>query len=234
MADPATPVPATTPPAAPTPVPTAEAANSRVVIVTAIASFVIIFSLVASKTLFSRAQYQNRVENAKRLTLTTIKSDITASNTLTNAYDTFDSSTTNIIGGSSTGTGVSDGANSKIVLDALPSSYDFPALTTSIEKMIGDRGLQILTIAGIDDQLTQQTNIASTTPSPVAMPFSLSAKGDYASLQSFVTDLQNSIRPFQIQTITASGAQDGMTLTITAQTYYQPAKELNITTKAVE
>jgi hypothetical protein len=209
-------------------------ANSKVVVVTAIAAFVIIFSLFASKTLLSRAMYQSRVAGAKKQTLSLLKTDITTSKTLATSFQTFDAEQLNIIGGSSTGSGPNDGPNSKIVLDALPSSYDFPALTTSLEKLVANRNLTILDIAGTDDQVTQQTNVGSATPTAVAIPFSLSVEGNYTSIQGLITDLETSIRPFQIQTLTVSGDQTGMTLALTAQTYYQPDKDLTITSKVVQ
>jgi len=209
-------------------------ANSSIVTVTAIAAFVIVFSLVASKTLFGQAMYQNRIASAKKQTLSTLKSDITATKDLTSHYQAFDGSDSNIIGGTRTGTGSNDGGNSKVVLDALPSAYDFPALATSLEKIITNRGLTIDSITGTDDEVAQQSNQSSSAPQAVTIPFSLAVSGNYTSIKGFIDDLQNSIRPFQILTLTASGSEDSMNLSLTAQTYYQPEKDLNITTKVIK
>lgn len=208
-------------------------ANSTTVTITAVAAFVIVFCLVSSKTLLSQAMYQNRVASAKKQTVATLKSDIAATHNLVASYRAFDGAAQNIIGGSNTGNGSNDGSNSKIVLDALPSSYDFPALATSLEKIITGRGLTIQGITGTDDEIAQQDNQGSASPKPVPMPFSIEVSGKYDDIQKLVTDLQNSIRPFQIQTVIVSGSQDNMNLTLTAQTFYQPEKDLSITTKVV-
>lgn len=209
-------------------------ANSTTVIVTSIAAFFIIFLLVGSKTLFGQATYQNRVATAKSLALRQLKADITASKSLVQSYTKFNSASVNIIGGSSTGGGANDGPNSRIVLDALPSSYDFPALVTSLEKIVNNRGLTIQSIQGVDDEVAQQVNVSSTTPQPVAIPFQIVISGNYSAIQALINDFQNSIRPFQILKESVSGGESNMTLTITAQTYYQPAKILNLGSKIVK
>lgn len=209
--------------------------NRSLVIVTGLAAFLTIFSLVASKTLFSQLAYQNRVLKEKHSTVVRLKSNLTAANQLKTSYEAFTDTSTNIIGGNPTGTGERDGNNTKIVLDALPSNYDFPALATSLEKLITDvKGLKITNITGTDDQVAQSANASSTTPQAVPMPFTIVVSGNYQAIQDVIGKFEHSIRPFQIQTMTVSGDQSDLTLTIVAQTFYQPAKSLNITTKVVK
>jgi len=209
-------------------------ANTTIVVSAAIAAFLLVFTLVATKTLIGQAFYQNRVVNTKKTALKTLKADLNARTDLSNSYQSFVNTPTNLIGGSSTGTGDRDGDNGKIVLDALPPSYDFPALATSLEKILTTQGLQIQSISGTDDEVAQQNNSQSSAPQPVAIPFQLQVSGSYAAIQNLAKTFEASIRPFQIQTMSLSGSQSSMTLSITAQTYYQPAKQLQITTEVVK
>lgn len=209
-------------------------ANSTMVVSTSVAAFVVVFSLVASKTLMSQASYQNRVISGKKTALTQLKTDLNARDSLVASYKAFVGSSQNIIGGNPTGTGDNDGDNSKIVLDALPSSYDFPALAASLEKIVTAQNLQIVSISGTDQEVAQQANQTSPTPTPVAMPFELQVNGSYQSVQDLIDLFNNSIRPFQIQTVQLSGNDSTMTATITAQTFFQPAKSLNIRTEVVK
>jgi hypothetical protein len=209
-------------------------ANTSVVVITSIAAFVVIFSLVASKALISQAAYQNRVIGAEKKTLTRIKSDLNATGSLRSSYNAFTSTTNNIIGGLSNGTGPQDGNNADIILDALPSSYDFPALTNSLEALLTSAGVQINSISGTDDEVAQSANASSVAPQSVAMPFQISVTGDYASIQKLVDEFEHSIRPFQIQTLQISGDQTQLTLNISAQTFYQPAKTLNVQTEVIK
>lgn len=209
--------------------------NSTVVLVTSIAAFVTVFSLVATKTLVSQAAYQNRVLKAKHVAVNQLKSDITASGQLKTSYEAFIGTGQNVLGGSPTGTGAQDGNNAQIILDALPSAYDFPALATSLEKIItSTNGLTITSITGTDDEVNQSANSSSTSPQPVPMPFQVSVTGNYQAIQSLINQFEHSIRPFQIQTFDLSGDQNNLTLNLTAQTFYQPAKSLNISTKVVK
>ena len=209
-------------------------ANTRVVVVVSIAAFLAVFSLVATKTLISQARYQDRVISAKRDARDQPKKDIDAVSDLKSSYEAFTSTAQNAIGGNPSGAGSQDGNNAKIVLDALPSSYDFPALATSLETLVANQGVKINTISGTDDGATQSANTSSSAPQPIAIPFTLSVTGSYPNVQKVISSLEKSIRPIQIQTLDISGSKDSLNLSVTAQTYYQPAKSLNITTKVIK
>ena len=209
-------------------------ANSNIVITTSIAAFVVIFALVAGKSLMSQVAYQNRVISAKKQALSQLESDIAAVDSLKESYLDFVEGSPNVLGGNPEGTAEQDGDNAKIVLDSLPSKYDFPALTTSLEKLVTGQNLQILGISGTDEEVAQKDQQTSTTPAPILMPFQVQVSGAYTSIQSLVGVFERSIRPFQIQTIELSGDESSMNATINAQTFYQPEKSLNIKTEVVK
>lgn len=209
--------------------------NAQVVMVVAVASFVTVFCLVAAKAVLSQNSYQSRVIKAKTTAHKQLILNIAAAGSLVSSYNSFVSPSTNIIGGSTSGSGDKDGDSGKIVLDALPSSYDFPALASSLEKIITSQNLKVSSISGIDDQVNQAANLSSPKPQPVSMPFSFSVSGaSYASIQQLINTLQSSIRPIQVDTLSLSGAANSMQTTITAHTYYQPAKNLKITKQVVK
>lgn len=210
-------------------------ANAQTVTVVGIAAFVTVFCLVASHAILSQTQYQSRVTKADTTAHQQLLKNIKAYKNLSAAYQAFNSESTNVIGGSSTGTGSNDGGNAKIILDALPSSYDFPALTSTIEKILTDENFTISGISGTDAQLTEQTNNSSATPQPVPIPFSFSVTGtNYTSIQQLMTTLQESIRPIQIDQLTISGTDNSLDVSVNAHTYYQPGKTLDITKQEVK
>jgi hypothetical protein len=53
-------------------------------------------------------------------------------------------------------------------------------------------------------------------------------------MQGLISTLDRSIRPFQIQTIEFTGADNGLHAVISAKTFYQPEKSLTITTKEIK
>ncbi len=208
--------------------------QTTMVVATGIAAFVLVFSLVASKSLVGQMTYQNRVISAKKAAVSQLKDNISATTTLVNSYKAFVNTNQNVLGGNPTGTGAQDGDNAKVVLDALPSKYDFPALTTSLEKLITSQNLQIQSITGTDDEVAQSANATSAMPHAVAMPFQIAVTGSYQGIQNLIKEFNTSIRPFQIKTIQLAGSQNHMTLTLTAQTFYQPEKDFNVTKKVIE
>ena len=209
-------------------------ANARIVAYVSVAAFILVFSLVATKTLINQAGYQNRIISKKKAAVTQLKSDIAATSQLKTSYSAFLNTPQNVIGGDPKGQTQQDGDNAKIVLDALPSSYDFPGLTTSLESLLSAQKVKIVSIGGTDDEVAQSNNQLSVSPKPVPIPFTISVQGDYGAVQGVVKVLENSIRPIQVQTLNLVGSQSNLTLTITAQTYYQPAKSLNIRKEAVQ
>lgn len=209
-------------------------ANAQMVVAVSIASFVTVFCLVASKAVFSQNNYQARITAAKEKAHQQLVKNLAAYGGLSTAYQKFISTPTNVIGGNTNGSGDNDGDNAKIILDALPSSYDFPALTSSLEKILSNQSLKVSGITGTDDQLNQQNNLSSPTPQPVSMPFSFTiSNASYTAVQQLIAKLQQSIRPIQIDSIDLNGGTNNMTLTINAHTYYQPGKSLNIKEQAI-
>lgn len=208
--------------------------NTRIVIIVSMAVFAVIFSLVAARTLWNQAIYQGKVISAKTDAKKQLQADVKIANTLHDSYSAFVGATTNIIGGTSVGVTSRDGDNAKIILDALPSKYDFPALATNLETLVQDQQIELVSINGIDDEVVQSANNTSSDPQAVEIPFQLSATGDYTKTQALIGALERSIRPIAIRSLDVSGAQGKLTTTISAVTYYQPAKSLNTRTKVVK
>jgi Tfp pilus assembly protein PilO len=200
--------------------------NTRMFVILAVAGVILSFSLVSSITLIKRMNYQAKVINERTKVQKQLKDNLSAVDSLLAAYKNFDSAAESVIGTSD--------SNSKIVLDALPSKYDFPALATSLENLLVTGGFSDINITGSDNEATAEQN--STTPKPIEIPFTISAKGTYANLQTLIGNLQRSIRPFKILKldITASANADSMNFTISAVTYYQPEKNLDIPLKEVK
>lgn len=209
-------------------------ANSTIVIVTAVASFIVVFSLIASKALVSQRSYQNKVIAGKEKAVKQLKTNIDSVNQLVTSYKSFVSTSTNVIGGSATGSGDRDGDNAKIVLDALPSKYDFPALTTSLEKIIKNGGFKLNSIVGTDDEINQAAKADESIPEPVEMPFQIGVTGNFNSIKDLLSTLERSIRPFYVDKIEIGGTDSNLTIGVTAKSYYQPEKALNIQSEAIK
>lgn len=210
-------------------------ANTTMVVVVAIASFLVVFSFFGSKALLSQRAYYSRVISSKQKAVNQLKINITVAKQLDQSYASFVDSPTNILGGNPKGSGARDGDNARLVLDALPSKYDFPALATSLEKLIFDLNLKIGGITGSDDEIAQSDNSQSTTNLvPIEIPFEVAVSGTYAGTNSLIGVFEKSIRPFHIQSINLSGSDANLQLSIKAKTYFQPQKSLAIKTEVIK
>lgn len=208
-------------------------ANAVMVGVIAGASFLVIFALIASNQLLSQRAYQSRVITEKAAAKKQLEENVKQAKNLAGSYKAFVGSTENIIGGFSEGEGDKDGDNARIVLNALPSKYDFPALAASMEKLFNDRNYD-LKLEGNDDELNQQKQQGSSNPDPVDLPFVATVKGNYSAMQTLIKVVELSIRPISIQKLTLSGDDTTITMEISAKTYYLPEKTLDIKTKVVK
>lgn len=207
--------------------------NASMVIMIAGMAFVTVFSLVASKALLSQRSYQGKVIADKKIALAQLKANNAAAAKLVDSYKVFISPPDNIIGGIKDGAGDKDGDNAKIILDALPSKYDFPAVGSSLEKILTAQNFKINGITGIDDEVNQA---AADTPAvePVEMPFEISVSGNYDNAQALSDIFQRSIRPIKVSKISLEGKDGNLNIVIGAKTYYQPEKVVRITTKVVK
>lgn len=208
-------------------------ANTTITMVLAIASFITVASLVGARTMLQQRSYQAKVIKEKELAAKTLKENIDSVNTLLTSYQEFVARPDNIIGGNTAGTGERDGDNAKIVLDALPSKYDFPAIAASLEKVLTQNGFAINNINGTDDEVAQA---AKNNPSPevVEIPFIFSVNGTYESLNDLIRKLELSIRPIRLNKIEFTVSGGASEMNIDATTFYQSEKKLNITTKEVK
>lgn len=205
-------------------------AKTTLLAVVATASAITMFGLVATKTFYSEAAYLNRVASEKEKAVKQLKANKAAVATLVDSYKTFATQDPNVLGGKPTGTGERDGDNARLILDALPSKYDFPALTTSLEKLLA--GYTINSISGNDESVTNSATGDSNTP--VDMPFTLNVSSDYKGLKNLISTFERSIRPFQILSLDLSGNNSILQANITAKTFYQPEKNLEIGSKVIK
>lgn len=209
-------------------------ANVMVVSAVSIATFIFVFTVFATRSLLSQRSYQARVIAKQELAKKTVQDNLKARDGLVTQYKQFVGRTANIIDGSSTGTGDRDGDNAKIVLDALPSKYDFPALTSSVEKLAKGSSATILSLSGSDDEVNQHSEETSGATKPIEMPFQLSVSGNFDSMQKMVEAFERSIRPMHVTKMTISGKDSGLTMTLDVKTFYQPDNGLRVTEEVVK
>lgn len=235
-------------------------ANTTIVVAVGVAAFALTFSLVAAKSLIAKQSYQNRVVSAREEARDQLDANIAAVGELKTKYQEFVSRQENIIKGNSTGEGERDGDNARIVLDALPSKYDFPALASSLEKILDDGNYTITSITGIDEEATRNpstiagASASATTPAAptatigsgtvpagpvigtaVEMPFELGASGDYNGVIRLLGTFGLSIRPVKVRSVTlTAGEGSRVEVNVLGVSYFQPERTLSVTEEVVQ
>jgi hypothetical protein len=122
--------------------------------------------------------------------------------------------------------------NARLALDALPTIYDYPATIASLTKILTDDGIGSPSITGTDQSTTIKDDPTSD-PSPIKITLGISGTGNYSSVRNVLRDLERSIRPFDVTSLSLSGTENNLTLNASVDTYFQPAKVLGITPKEV-
>lgn len=211
-------------------------ANATMVGVIATASFLVIFTLVASNQLLSQQGYQSRVIDEKVKANTQLESDLKTAKNLATSYTNFVTSNeySNIIGGDPKGKNEKDGDNARLILDALPSKYDLPALTSTIEKITVGQNSLLSEIEATDDEVNQEKQAGSNKPEPVDMFFKIEVLGSYDAMQQIIGQFESSIRPLSIQKLEFEGGDTTMKMKLDGKTFYLPEKTLDIKSKVVK
>lgn len=198
--------------------------------IVSVAAFITVASLMVARGLWSQTAYLSKVADKKEVAVKQLEANKSAVVTLEESYKKFKEQTPNLLGGSIEGASEKDGDNAKLILDSLPSKYDFPALTTSIERLLVGYGINGIT--GVDDTVAQQT----TDPAigVVEIPFSVDVYSNYEGIKELINSLHKSIRPFQVTKLEFRGTNDRLQAFISAKTFYQPERGLEITEEPVQ
>lgn len=208
-------------------------ANSTVLVAVGITCFVVVLCGVAGKSLIDQMKYQSKVIGQKEKTLTLSKKNEKSAQQLKTSYQEFASARENVLGGNSSGTADRDGDNARIVLDALPSKYDFPALTTSLEKLLAGNGFKIDSITGTDDEIAQSASESGGSIAVVEMPFTVGVTTSTTNTKQLLSLFERSIRPMQISKLSLKGQSDGVKVSIDGKTYFLPQKKFIVKVEKV-
>lgn len=203
-------------------------AKTMIFVIVAAASVVTVGSLMISRSLWQNTSYMGKVAEKRESARDQLEKNKVAVAALAESYQALVDENPNLLGGVPDGQGERDGNNATLILDALPNKYDFPALASSLEKLL--TGYSINGIEGVDDSIIQQTAEAS---GPVDMPFGVEVVTTYDSFKNLIGSFRRSIRPIAISKLELSGTNAALQVSIEAKTFYQPQLGLQITEESV-
>lgn len=208
---------------------------SNTFVVVGIAVFVVIFCLFASRALIIRSLYLSKVTDEKESSLNTLRANQNNINDLSSSYNAFISRSENVLGGNPAGDGPLDGRNDKITLDSLPDEYDFPALSSSFEKILKDGGYSIDSIGGTEDVSLALNDESIYQPQPIEIPYSFSFTDSAERTEELLEILERSIRPMYVDQLDiAIGAGGALSATVSLHTYFTYGSTFETSSKVVE
>lgn len=186
-------------------------AGSTVFVAVAISAVIVMFSIMSMRFLWQQKSYNSRVIGAKTEARDQLSENLENIDKLSQQFGELNTSQT---------------TNAKTILHALPPTYDYAALASSVDALASLSGVSSNTNIGED---TSESAIDfATTSQPVEIPLNLDVSGSYDAIREYIANLEKSIRPIHIQSMTYSGSNSDLQVLIEAKTYYQPARSLDV------
>lgn len=203
-----------------------EKASTQVFVTVAIASIVVSMSLVFLNILWGTAQFNTRVQDAQEIARDTLEANLEAVPSLAESFNNLE------LGDDLIPDQPEDKENSEVVLDALPSVYDFPELATSVNNLAKLSSVKMTEFAGED--ITESATSAAVDPEPQPVSFSVEVEGSYSAIAKFLRGIENSIRPMNVKSINLAGSRTKLIVAVTVETVYQPAVDLTIQKRTIQ
>jgi hypothetical protein len=123
--------------------------------------------------------------------------------------------------------------NFRVVLDALPTTGDPITFANSLQSVIVKHpGVTIAKLS--TDERKDIPGGALHDSAPRTLRFSVEIGGEYAAIKAVLGDIEKSIRPIHITSLSVTEGTQKLSAKIAGVTYYQPEKSLKLKAESVE
>jgi len=192
----------------------------------AVAAVAVSFCLATGQYLFAKWDYNNKIISKKGTTAQTLSNNIVNAEKLKEEVDNLTANQDL----ASIKTNPAD-PNTKSVLDALPTSFDPAALATSLQQVILSRsGVSVESIAVPPDA----EGVVQAVKGPQEIKFSFTVVGTYDKIKSLMVDLNRTVRPMKLVSLTLNGSDNDLRAAFDYVTYYQPAQTVTLGEEVVK
>ncbi len=199
------------------------------------ASVIVSMCLVFGQFLVRQAIFNQKIISAKGNTVKTLDSNIKNVKLLTEQVDALVANKDL----ASVRANPND-SNLKVVLDALPTEDDQTALASSLQNVIlkpsgvnvRDLTISQQNLVAAGDTSQAQGAVDTTQATPTAFNFSVLA--DYEQIKTMLKDMERSIRPMNVRTLSLQGTDTVLQVTVNGETYYLPQKNVELKKKQVK
>ena len=191
-----------------------------------VAAIVVSMSLVLLNILWGTSRFNTKVQGELEIARDALQTNLERVGPLQESFNRFE------IGDNLIPDQEEEKKNSELVLDALPSQFDFPELAASINNLAEEAGVELSSFNGTD--LGSDTSGSSSNPRAQEIPFSMRVVGSYSGISKFLRGIENSIRPITVLSIDLTGSSSNLQASVTAETVYQPAVDLTIQKETIQ
>jgi hypothetical protein len=198
----------------------------------AVASIAVSVCVVTAQFLFQKWAYNNRVLDTKSRAAETLKSNISNAKQLRDSVGALVSNSALASVKTS-----ADDPNTKSILDALPSRFDATAWATSLQQTVLSRSgvtVESIHVPGDQDDPSGDVKASASATTPQEMKFDIAVSGSYDKIRNMLLDLERTIRPVKVTSVTLRGDDAAMSATVSGITYYQSSKSATIKQEVVK
>jgi len=210
-------------------------ANKLIFLWVIVAAIALSICGVAIQFLFRQAAFNQSIIGEKAKTQTVLSQNITNANELKDKIDALqaDSNLAKVKANP-------EDSPLKVILDALPSSDDRSALASSLQQVVLPKsgvGLSELTTINASGEATGlETEVAVDPTSNEAQTnnFNFGATGNYDQMKNMLLDLERTIRPMNVKSLSIQGTDTALRVTVEGVTYYLPERTVELGKKTVK
>jgi hypothetical protein len=199
-----------------------------------VATFIVFFCIFAVRALLIQSSYNREVIKIKETALRQVNENKKTIVEIETAYRSFKNTPVNLLGGVASGDGAQDGDNAKLILDALPSKYDFPALSSSFEKILTEGGYDVDGLGGSEDSALSSSNEPTGKAEPIAVSYDFSVSADLNGTKRLLQTLERSIRPMHVDNLSIQVGGSILQTKVDLHTYFTQPKTFQLTSKEVK
>lgn len=212
-------------------------ANKTMFIWIAVASALVGSAIVVSIFLAQKAFFNEKVLAEKQNTISTLDQNNKVAPDLENQIRVLDTNEAL----ASAKANESDQAI-QVILDALPSDGNSLALGASLQNKLlagvsglsSIQALQVDPIVGLESLSNANVVDASSSGAQNTITFTFIVKGTQEAIKTVLQNMERSIRQIDVNSIQIETQQDGQVMTVKAQSYYEPAKSIELKDKVVK
>jgi hypothetical protein len=195
--------------------------SATMMVFAGIAAVVLAISIVGTKIVFQDAMFERKVLVRKKAASEQLEKNIKSVDGLRDNLKRLNETPE---------------TSNKQILNVLPSAFDFPQTSATIEGIANKNGIEIqsISVAGGEGTVVSSGIMTSDSNEVESMLIGIGANGSYPNVRQFLVDLTNSRRAFGVEVMDVNGNGAQLSTTINVRAYYKPIVSTDIKKEVIK